>query len=90
MDTYGRMASKIIADQMVIIGPVALQIARRVGGLAIDEKEIRFTTDPKMVIQDLVGEYRKIFGDASVEICKESVHNINVILSDSELPDILR
>ncbi len=90
MDTYGLIVNKIIQDQQMIIGPIALQIAKKVGGISILGSEVHFSTDPKMAIQDLVGQYKKIFGEASVEICKESAHNINVNLSDSELPDILK
>ncbi|MFO0703926.1 MAG: hypothetical protein U0525_04350 [Patescibacteria group bacterium] len=90
MDTYGKLATQIIKDQSVIIGPVASTIAGRVNGLVIDGAEIKFNIDPKQVLQNLVIEYKNVFGDASVEICKESVHSIDVNLTKEELPEILK
>lgn len=90
MDIYSQIASKIISDQVMIMGPLATQIARRVGGLALNGSEVSFFSDPKKALQDLVVEYGRIFGDASVEICKESAHNISINTSDAELPEILK
>lgn len=90
MDTYGKIVTKIVKDQTVIIGPIASEIAKRVSGLRFAETEVSFENDPKETISSLVIEYKKIFGDASVEICKESAHGIDVKVSDDDLPDILK
>ncbi len=90
MDIYGKIASKIIQDQTMIMGPLAMHIAGRVAGLSFNGDEVAFASDPMLVLNNLVGEYKKIFGDASVEICKESAHNISVNVSGTELPEILK
>lgn len=90
MDAYGKIANKIIKDQRFIMGPLATQIAGRVIGMTVENHQVTFLKDPKEAIQNLVIEYRKVFGDASVEICKESAHSIDVNVSMNELPDILK
>lgn len=90
MDTYNQIAYKIISDQSMIMGPLAVKIAERVGGIVIDEGSVALSADPKTVLKNLVLEYKKIFGEASVEICKESAHNANLSTQGTDLPDILK
>jgi hypothetical protein len=91
MDVYSQIASQIIKDQEVIIGPIALEQAKKVKGLTITSIDnITIKGDTKSVLEELVGQYVRLFGRASVEICKEAVHEIKSSVSTNELPDILR
>lgn len=91
MDNYSLIVSHIIKDQEAIIGPIALEQAKKVEGLdagSIDN--IKILGDAKTVLTDLVGQYVKLFGNASIEVCKEAVHEIQPAIGTDLLPEILR
>lgn len=90
MDIYDELVNKIVATQQDVIGPVAVLMAKKVKGLDFSNKLIHVTAEPKVVLSDLVLEYSKIFGDASIEMCKESIRNIDLNLQKPDLPDILK
>ncbi|MBA3724494.1 MAG: hypothetical protein H0W89_06465 [Candidatus Levybacteria bacterium] len=91
MNLYTQLVSQIIKDQESIIGPVALEQARKVDGLEIiDINSIKINGDAKIVISALVEQYAILFGRASVEICKEAVLESKPQLPKEDLPEILR
>jgi len=91
MDVYSQLVSQIIKDQEIIIGPIALEQARKVEGLNVDNvNDIKIQGDAKTVIGNLVSQYVKLFGQASIEVCKEAVHEIKTAVSAKDLPEILR
>jgi len=73
MNLFNEIAEKIIEEQESIIGPVALEQARKVPGLIIDwkKREVVIEGDESSVIEKLVEQYQGIFGQASVEACKK-------------------
>lgn len=90
MDIYSQIVSRIIKEQQNIIGPVAIREAVKVTGLKVNNLEdIEVTGDHKEVIKLLVEQYAKLFGTASVEICKEAIEPIIDEVDRSELPDII-
>lgn len=84
------MASKIIKEQQAIIGPIALEQAKKVPGLSVDEKShhVSFKGEGKSIIEKLVVQYQHLFGKASVEVCKDAIKNMQI--PPDNLPALLR
>ena len=92
MDTYAQAASAILKGQMEIIGPIALDQAKRVPGLIITTPEnVQIQgEDKKAVLTNLVNAFQSIFGKASVEVCKESFNPYRKMIPLDQVPDILK
>jgi hypothetical protein len=90
MDLYAQIADKIIKEQQAIIGPVAIEQAKKVPGLKVDEKnrEVILQGDEKVIIGMLVEQYQHLFGKTSVEVCKDAIRNMQVPADN--LPPLLR
>lgn len=78
MDLYAQIAEKIIAEQETIIGPVAIEQAKQVPGVSVDwdKKEVKISGDEAGVIDKLVEQYKTLFGQISVEVCKEAASKL--------------
>jgi len=85
------MVEKIIKEQEGIIGPVALEQARKVSGLSFDLKnhKVTFEGNKKEIIEKLVEQYEYLFGQASVEVCKDAVKSMLSKIPQGEIPQIL-
>jgi hypothetical protein len=92
MDALTQAADLIIHEQQGIIGPLAVEQARKVAGLEIDKDghAIGFKGDKNQAISDLVEQYRALFGQTSVEVCKRAVQNVIAKMPPAEVPDVLR
>ena len=91
MDPYVQAISRIIKDQQAIIGPVALDQAKKVSGLQVESSdEIKIAGNKKEVLTNLVNQYAKLFGRASIEVCKEAFEPYLDKIPSSEIPDILK
>lgn len=90
MDIFAQMAEKIIKEQESIIGPVALEQARKVSGLTVDwpKHEVSISGDEKAILENLVQQYQHLFGQTSVEVCKDAIKNMQV--PSESLPALLR
>ena len=83
----------IVDHQSTIIGPLAFSQANEVDGITFDGNQIRLDqnkTNNTAVLSQLVQKYEELFGRASVEVCKEAVHEAAPDISPSDLPDILK
>jgi hypothetical protein len=94
MNTITLIASKIIMEQALIIGPIAWTEAAKVRGIKIINQasgtlEIN-EPDGRSVIDKLVQKFEQIFGQASREVCKEAAASLVADLSPSEVPASLR
>jgi len=92
--TLNKIVQSIIEHQSLVIGPLAIYQAKKVQGLTIlDEEsltiEIR-TSNPEAILEDLVEKYKNLFGQTSVEVCKDAIKEANIIVPDTDLPKILR
>lgn len=86
---HASLATSIIKHQESIIGPLSWSEAGKVSGLNVKDHKVRITGDGKKVLEDLVQQYAQLFGQASVEACKEAVHT-NLPKHDLDsLPSIL-
>lgn len=92
MDIFEQIAGKIIKEQEGIIGPVALEQARKVTGLKVDpqNKEVKLEGDEKNILQDLVEHYKDLFGLASVEVCKEAAKALLPKVPKDQIPQLLQ
>ena len=90
MDPVAQAASKIIKEQQAIIGPVALDQAKKVAGLSINGEDIKVTGNKKETLDKLVKQFEKLFGKASVQVCKEAFSSYAEKIAPSDIPDILK
>lgn len=95
MDTFGQIASKIIREQELIIGPLAWEEAAHVKDLRIvDQQAGTVETVPGVdhgkVIDELVNRYVDLFGRAAREACREAVVSLIADLPPSEVPSSLK
>lgn len=92
MNELSTVAERIIEEQELVIGPLAWSEASKVQGLQVDRvrHEVLFSNgDPKDTVNRLVGQYERLFGRASQEVCREAVASLLVNLSPSETPSSL-
>lgn len=91
MDTFAQAASRIIKEQQAIIGPIALDQAKKISGLQVGGIDnIKVTGNRKEVLGNLVNQYAKLFGKASIEVCKDAFSSYADKIPQSEIPDILK
>lgn len=91
MDPYIAAVSRIIKEQQSIIGPVAVDQAKKVTGLQVGGvDDIHISGDKKEILGNLVNQYAKLFGQASVEICKEAFQSFSDKIPVTDIPDILK
>ena len=92
MDIFALLAAKIIEEQETIIGPIALEQARKVQGLKVDwqQHKVSFEGNKTQILENLVDQYKALFGQASVEVCKEAVNRYRTQLPEDQLPQALR
>lgn len=91
MDPVAQAASRIIKEQQTIIGPVALDQAKKVSGLIFASvDDVKIAGNKKEVLGNLVNQYAKLFGKASIEVCKEAIEPISDKIPVNDLPDILK
>ncbi|KKQ98409.1 MAG: hypothetical protein UT24_C0004G0032 [Candidatus Woesebacteria bacterium GW2011_GWB1_39_12] len=84
---------KIIVERQVgIIGHLAIEQANRVGGVKVsdDLSSVSISGNLKDVLEKLVLQYERLFGQASVEACKDALREVKSNISQEELPSILR
>lgn len=91
MDAYAQAVSKIIKEQQAIIGPIAVDQARKVSGLQVTSvDDVKVSGNKKEVLGNLVSQYAKLFGKASVEVCKDAFSSYASKIPATDVPDILR
>jgi hypothetical protein len=91
MDSYSQLVSTIIKHQEIIIGPIALEQAKKVEGLDVTNLDnVQIKGDEKEILNNLVGQYFKLFGNASVEVCKEALIDSKLEIPKEKLPEILQ
>lgn len=91
MDIYAQLADRIIKEQETIIGPIAYEQASKVSGLTVDPKtrEVVLQGNKKEILEHLVKQYEHLFGQTSVEVCKEAVKDIISKAAKEQVPQVL-
>jgi hypothetical protein len=90
---FSQIASRIIREQALVIGPLAWTEAQKVSGLSIDLEKDEVMVSPedgKSVVDRLVAQYERLFGRASHEVSREAVASIIAKMSAAEVPLSLR
>lgn len=87
MDTFEQAVDKIIKAQEAIIGPLALEQAKKVKGISIDDaKRVAVSGNKKQVLDSLVKQYELLFGRASIEVCRDAAKTLLSQLPKDDLP----
>ncbi len=87
-----QLVSQIIKEQELVIGPLAWEQASKVTGLRIDiaTHTVSLEGNAKEVLEKLVAQYEKLFGQASREVCRDAVRPLLSQVPDEEVPAILK
>jgi len=88
-DIYSMLATEIIKQQEDIVGPLAWIEAQRVSGLDVKDQTVNIKKDGKKVLQALVNQYETLFGQASVEVCRDAVRDYISEIDRNKLPSVL-
>lgn len=88
---YSALATHILKGQLAVVGPLAIDQAKTVTGVTIEGgNTVRIKGNGKEVLTALVKRFERLFGLASVEVCKDAIKESSVTISDRDLPEILR
>ena len=89
---FVQLVAKIIEQQENIIGPIAVEQAKRVDELTIKwaNHSVAISGDPKIAVDDLVEQYKELFGQIAVETCKEAAARYTSQLTPEQLPQSLK
>jgi hypothetical protein len=89
---YEEIVERIIKGQETIIGPVAVEQAKRVPHLKVDwdTHEIAIEGDQAAAVDALVEIYKELFGQISVEVSKEAVSSLISKLAPAQVPEMLK
>ncbi len=91
-DIFDQIVAKIIEQQEAIIGPIAVDRAKLVSELKINwpQHEVDIEGSPQVAIDDLVEQYKELFGQIAVETCKEAVASLLAQLTAEQQPTSLK
>jgi hypothetical protein len=90
MDPVAQAVKNIIKEQQTIMGPIALEQAKKVQGISFKASEdLEIIGDHKTVLNNLINQYAKIFGQASVQVCKEAFEQFQDKIPRNQVPEIL-
>jgi len=93
MNPFDQIATKIVKEQELIIGPIAWQEAEKVAGLHVTPSHEGVSIDNgngDKVIDRLVGQYENLFGRASREASRQAVASLLADLTPAQVPVSLR
>ena len=94
MTTFDQIALNIIKEQELIIGPLAWGEAGKVSGIHIinarDGSVTVENSDNKTAVDKLIARYERLFGRASLEVCREAAAPFLLNLNPAEIPASLK
>lgn len=92
MNNQDQLATKIIEEQELIVGPVAWEEASKVSGLRINlaAHQVNVEGDAKQVLEKLVAQYEQLFGLASREVCRDAVRPLLSQIPADQIPTVLK
>jgi hypothetical protein len=92
MDIYEQISAKIIQSQEGIIGPVAIERAMLVNGMTLnwDNLEVSIAGDKVTAVEELIDQYKELFGEISVQVSKEAVKSLMLQLPADRVPHHLK
>ena len=88
---YAKLATHILKGQIAVIGPLAVDQAKKVSGVLVDANNaIIIKGDGKDTLNSLVKQFERLFGKASIEVCKDAIKESQLSVSKDDLPAILQ
>lgn len=89
---FDQIVEKIIEQQENIIGPVAIEQAKQVKELTVNwpEHDVDITGNPQKAIDDLIDQYKELFGQIAVQVSKEAVAGMLAQLPADQQPKSLQ
>lgn len=89
---FEQIAQRIIQEQELIIGPLARDEAVRVAGIsfASDRKTVILAGDKRLLIDQLVARYERLFGKASVQVCRDAAAPLLPEIQKKDIPSSLQ
>jgi hypothetical protein len=89
---FDQIAKKIIEQQETIIGPVAIEQAKQISGLKIDwpKHSVDIKGNPQAVIDDLIKQFKELFGQIAVQVSKEAAGSMLAKLPADQIPSSLK
>ena len=90
---YNKILSRILKEQETILGSLAWQLAEKISGLQILNKEtfeIRIIGEPKAVIDNFVFRCERVFGSFARDACKQAVVYFTADMPTDDIPTRLR
>ena len=89
MENYEILAKAIIKHQESIIGPLAWSEAKKVRGASVGGEKVKYSGEGKFFLESLVKQYETLFGQASVEACKDAIRPHLLKIGQIDLPQNL-
>lgn len=91
-EIFDQIAEKIIEQQEAIIGPIAVDRAKLVTALKIDwpQHDVDISGNPQAAIDQLIEQYKELFGQIAVQASKEAVTSLLAQLPSDQLPKSLQ
>jgi hypothetical protein len=91
-EIFSQIVAKIIEQQEAIIGPIALEQAKLVKELQLNwpQHEVSISGNPQVAVDELVEQFRELFGQIAVETCKEAASKLIAQLPEEQRPESLK
>jgi len=92
MNVFDQIATQIVREQALIIGPLAWSEAQKVGGIVADRNsgQVLIQGDGQNVLNRLVSQYERLFGHASRAVCREAAIGLINQIPASQVPGSLK
>ncbi len=91
LDSNTKIVTEIISAQRSVMGRFASDLAHKVPGIIFDgETVVSVDGDTREVLKNLVNEYANLFGQSSIEVCKDVVTSLRGEVDENILPEELQ
>ena len=90
---YNKILSRILKEQEMILGSLVWQLAEKISGLQILNKEtyeVRIIGDPKGVIDNFIFRCERIFGSFARDASKQAVSYLTAEMPNDDIPERLK
>jgi hypothetical protein len=90
---FNQIVVEIIKRQARVGGSLTWEQVKKVQDIKINDEttfNVSITGDPKKAIDQLVNNYKNLFGDLAVEVSKNAVYYLVAELPKDQVPDSLK
>jgi hypothetical protein len=91
-NVQSQLVERIISEQAAIIGPLAWEEAGKVTGLKINisNHAVNIEGNTREVKERMEAQYERMFGRASLEVCRDAVRPLLAQVPQDEVPAVLK